>query len=847
MTHARHKLSLPAILLMLLPSFAAAAEGAAPEFSAEQITFFEKHVRPVLADNCYQCHGPDKQKSHLRLDSRAAILHGGERGAAITPGKTAESRLVAVVSYTDPELQMPPKNKLSAKDIAALTKWVEMGAPWPPGEETTVPLTPIKRGGPTITEEDRQWWAYQPLRPRTAEPPKPRRSDWATNEIDAFILTRLEQQGLEPNGPANRYQLVRRAYYDLIGLPPTPREVEAFVNDARPDAWERLIEDLLARPQYGEKWGRHWLDLVRYADTNGYERDNPKPSAWRYRDYVINAFNNDKPYDRFVLEQIAGDELPDADNESIIATGYQRLGIWDDEPADPDQAFYDSLDDVVSTTGSAFMAMSIGCARCHDHKKDPLPQRDYYRLLAFFGNTFNNITQRQYEKTAFTLNTTVPLASDAEERRQAEQQAKYQSELDALTAKVASFEERIVATFSPPEREDAADEHTREVLIRKKAASALSAVDLEQYESLRRAMKKLQREKLPSLPEALCIRENGRDAVATHVLLRGSAHAKGDAVEPGFPQVLGFDDPAITLPPPGINSSGRRLALAKWLIDPVNPLTARVMVNRIWQHHFGRGIVPTPSEFGKLGDLPTHPVLLDYLAAKFIDGGWKIKDMHRLIMKSSAYRMSSDDNSRALEVDPANLLFWRYDMRRLTAEEIRDSILAANGTLNLKMGGPGIYTQLPAAVLATASRPDSAWGNSPPEEEARRSIYVYLKRSLIEPMLFTFDLPDTDSPTAARFTTTVPTQALTMLNSGFMGEQAQRFADRLRNDAGDDLRQQIARGWWLVTQRPPAPAEIDRSVAFLDELQSTHGMDREQAMHHLCLMMLNLNEFVYLD
>jgi len=784
-------------LALLLPVAAAGAQDP-PKPSPEALDFFEKKVRPLLAERCFECHSAraKKLKGALRLDGREDMLKGGDSGPAIVPGDPDKSLLVKAVRYVDPDLKMPPKEKMPQALSDDLARWVKMGAPWPAGDasKTAAP----KREGMEITAEDRAYWAYVPV--RRPPPPAVRRREWVKNPVDAFLLSRLEEKGLPPAPPASRLALIRRATYDLTGLPPAPEEAEAFAADPAPDAYEKLLERLLASPRYGEKWGRHWLDLVHFAETNGYERDGDKPNAWRYRDYVIRAFNEDKPYDRFLKEQLAGDEMEPRSVDAVIATGYFRLGLVDDEPADRDLAKYDGLDSIVSTTSQVMLGTTVGCARCHDHKKDPIPQTDYYRMVAFFHGLD-------------------PLARDgpAAEAVIAPDEAGHR----AFDAKMRPLEEEMGRLQkSPPE----------DKVARERMAAVKKAID---------ELKKHP----PKDEKALCAAETAA-VPETFLLRRGNPRVPGEKVECGFPRVLGFPDPA---PRRAGRSSGRRTALADWIAGPANPLTARVMANRLWQHHFGRGIVPTSSDFGKLGEPPTHPELLDWLAAEFVARGWKIKEMHRLLMTSSAYRMSSACDAAAAAKDPSNLLFGRFNMRRLTAEELRDSILAANGTLNLKMSGPSIFVKLPPEVLATSSTPGKVWGVSAPEEAARRSVYIKVKRSLLIPLLAGHDFADTDSSCAVRFATTVPTQALTLLNSAFMSEQAAIFARRLEEQAPGDSAGQIRRALRAVTQRPPGEREVARGLKLIEDLRQKDGVAPDRALAVFCLMALNLNEFVYLD
>ncbi len=791
----------------------------------EAVRFFESRIRPILADNCFKCHGDKKQRGGLRLDSRAALMSGGDQGAAIMPGKPEESLLLKAVRHED-ELKMPPTKKLAKEQIADLTQWVRMGAPWPSSDASS---SAVRKREFQISERDRAHWAFQPVK----RPPVPavKNRDWVSNSIDAFISAKLEAKQLSPNPPAAKRELIRRIFYDITGLPPSPDEVEQFVADTSPDAYEKLIDRLLASPHYGEKWGRHWLDLVRFAETNSYERDGRKPNAWRYRDYVIRSFNDDKPYDRFVREQLAGDEMPDGGADGIIATGYYRLGIWDDEPTDPELARYDGLDDIVATTGQVFLGLTVDCARCHDHKIDPISQKDYYRLLSFFHNI------NPYRNGGPTDER--PLGSEQENQRAFEQKrAELQGELTVFETDFRKLYEQIHGKAV----------QSRELprLIRAEGAKLLGQERFERYAEQRGELRSLLKRKI-SGEAALCVTESGSHAPDTFVLLRGNPHVKGERVEPAFPDVLGGVKPVIPAPLPDAKTTGRRRALADWIASPNNPLTARVMVNRIWQYHFGRGIVRSSSNFGLQGDKPTHPELLDWLADEFIRRGWSMKQLHRLILTSNAYRLSSRGNDKALSVDPTNDLFWRFDMRRLTAEEIRDSILALSGTLNLKMYGPGVYTPIPREVLAGQSMPGNGWGTSPFEEQCRRSIYVHVKRSLLTPILESFDTAETDRSTAVRFVTTQPTQALALLNSEFLHKQASFFAERLRSEAGADNDKQVRLALTLATARPPSDTEVRRGVSLIAALRSKDGMSEEAALRYFCLMVLNINEFVYLD
>ena len=823
---------------------AADADKPAPP-SPEAVQFFETKVRPVLSDNCFKCHGPSKQRGGLRLDSRADALVGGDNGKAVVPGNADDSLLLQAVTQSNPDLKPmppPPATKLTPQQIADLTQWIKTGAPWPGQEKAVAATTTIRRGKFEITDKDRSHWAFQPVR----RPPVPavKEAQWVANPIDAFILAKLEAKGLPPNPPAAKQELIRRLYYDVTGLAPTPQEIEAFVADPSPKAYESLVDRLLDSPRYGEQWGRHWLDLVRFAETNSYERDGDKPNAWRYRDYVIRSFNADKPYDQFVREQLAGDELPPgayapgSPSDPIIATGYYRLGIWDDEPSDRDQARYDNLDDVVATTGQVFLGLTVDCARCHDHKIDPIAQKDYYGLLAFFQN-ITNYTNGDPTDQAPIFNDLSEKAAYEQRLREANRKRE-ESKADLLA---------IEADFKALYGEPTDPVKMRTPFHERIAADGPRLLGKERYahyEDLRRELGSIKPLPGPG-GTALAVSETGRTAPDTFVLQRGSVHAPGDKVEPHFPQILTSTPPVFPEPAKDAKTCGRRLALANWIVSKDDPTAARVMANRLWQYHFGRGIVRSPNNFGLQGDKPTHPELLDWLASELVDQGWRMKPLHRMILLSNAYRMSSRGNPEALKADPVNDLFWRFDMRRLTAEEVRDSILAASGNLNLKMYGPGVYPDLPKEVLATESHPGSGWGQSPPEEQARRSVYVHVKRSLLMPLLDNFDLAEPDRTTPVRFTSTQPTQALTLLNSEFTNKQAALLAERLRKEAGPDVGRQVRLGLYLVTSRPPTDEDVRRGLDLIQALQAKDGVAPDAALKDFCLMAMNLNEFMYLD
>jgi hypothetical protein len=844
-------LATSAMLVVGLCCLHSAVDASPPApMSPHQLEFFETKVRPILAGTCQKCHGGENHKGGLRLDSRESLLKGGESGVAIVPGNPAASPMIDAVNYRG--LEMPPTGKLSPRQIAALAEWVKMGAPWPKESPSSAAS---KRSDFTITDEDRRYWAFQPVGHPAV--PKVGRSEWIANPIDAFVLARLETKGLAPTPPADPRTLVRRVFFDLIGLPPKPEEVDSFVADHSPKAYEQLIDDLLSRKQYGERWGRHWLDVTRFAQTNGYERDDEKAEAWRYRDYVISAINDDKPYDRFVLEQLAGDELPDTTNDSIVATGFYRLGIWDDEPDSQKAAAWDEIDEMVRTTGSAFLGLTLGCARCHNHMFDPISQEDYYQFAAFF----RNVEPFGVPKSATHLATNedgiyTPLTSPQEylpwQARKAElnrQQNRPKEKLKALRQSVANrLKAQRKSRLTPDNRE--VDKH---LTVAERAEKDRLSAEITRLENELR--------KVP-FSRALSVRECGLPLRETRVLIRGNVATPGQKVEPRLLTVLSgkkIDAVPVSyqvgsphdgtvrpwLAELGVKPTlGLRRQLAEWIADKQNPLTARVMMNRLWQEHFGRGIVRSSDNFGRAGVPPTHPELLAWLARDFMDGDWRIKRMHKRIVMSNTYRMSSaEDNPRAQAIDTDNEFFWRQNLRRLDAEAIRDSMLAVSGRLSLEMGGRGFFPKLSAEVLETESRPGFGWGESSSAEQSRRSVYIYLKRTLMVPFLETFDYTNTAESVGNRPVTTVAPQALLLLNSEFANEHAVALADRVRREAGPDCSKQIDRLFRLAFGRSPKADETTLAKRLLDR-RVQKGADPLQS---LCLVVLNLNEFIYVD
>jgi cytochrome c553 len=805
--------ALAVLFLLALP-----AAAAPPDFARD--------IQPLLQARCQACHGSKVQMHGLRLDRRSSALQGGESGVpAVVPGDSSQSLLIRYVEGRDPKIVMPPAgSRLTSDQIALLRAWIDAGATWPGNDEPSA--------APAATNH----WAFQPIR----RPAVPALHDpWVRNPVDAFILQKLRERGLKPAPPATPGAIRRRIYADLIGLPPSLAEQAQSI--ATPAAVDALVDDLLARPSYGERWARHWLDLVRFAETNGYERDATKPSAWRYRDYVIRAFNRDKPFDRFTLEQLAGDELPDASAETFTALTYYRLGPWDDEPADPQTDRFDQLDDIVNTTSQVFLGVTLGCARCHNHKFEPLTARDYYSLLA----VFDGLQRPRKGRTEFDLPAgTWPeveaihrrdRAIETAEKRIQEVRDQVRSQL--LKSGATGLPADAAAAFLVPPIERNA---TQQALVKShtarlegKVTEALSPDQQSEIAAVRNQIESLRRA-TPDIQRAYYLYEPEPKIAPTHLLIRGKADQPGPEVTPAIPAVLRREP--LVFPAPQ-RTSLRRLTFANWLVSRDNPLTARVIVNRVWQHHFGEGLVRTSSDFGVKGERPSHPELLDWLAAWFMDHGWSIKQLHRLILGSNTYRMSKQWNDAAATADPEDRLLWRMPYQRLEVEVIRDSALAASGRLNPAMFGPSMYPHIPPAALEGNSDPDKIWKQSDEEEGSRRTIYAFLKRSMVVPMLEVLDLCDTSRTAARRQNTSVPTQALTLFNGDFVNRQARYFADRLRREAGDDPAKQINLAYRLALARPPLPKEVAAMLDFL----------KREPLEQMCRVIFNLNEFAYVD
>ncbi|MBS0202801.1 MAG: PSD1 domain-containing protein [Planctomycetes bacterium] len=765
---------------------------------------FERHVAPFLANYCLDCHRPGKSSAGLSVATRQGLLDGGESGAAIRLENPAESLILRRMH----DNQMPPKDaqhprrRPAKAEIEQIETWIAGGANWPQNREIGLHEQTVD------LDAARQFWSFQPV--RQSVPPQVRHADRVANPIDAFIWQKLEAVGLELAPRASRRDLLRRVSLDLVGLPPDLSAQEQFLADTSPQAFARKVDRLLDDTAYGERWARHWLDLVRYADSNGYEHDHSKPNVWRYRDYVIDALNADKPYNRFLLEQLAGDELPDASESTRIATGFFALGPWLDE-ADPlvaAQIRADELDDLVQTTSQALLGMTLSCARCHNHKFDPLTMVDYYSLVAILAPLKHSQGNGDHDQ---------PLGTPAQVR--------------ALR-----------------ERDDRIGHLSSEIDKLKKAAGdqAGKIADLQQVIHQKKV-------EVPDLPRGYVLREDGPQPPPTHLLLAGRAANPGPLMQPRVPAVLTVSQPAFL--PPDEHTSRRRLSLANWVIAPANPLTARVIVNRVWQHHFGIGLVATSSDFGDRGARPTHPELLDWLADWFVrDANWSLKKLHRLILTSETYQAGSAVTTTGRERDPENRLLAHFPLRRVDVEVIRDSILAVSGQLKIELHGPPVYLPIAKEVVEAHTDRGDAWRDSPPDQVKRRTIYAYIKRTLLVPMLEVLDLCDVNHTAERRITTSIAPQALTLYNGQFVNEQAAAFAERLLREAGTEPEPQIDLAYRLALARPPRPDELADLTGFLkaETAAQSDGTPRQsasegqlRALTQLCRVIFNLNEFVY--
>jgi hypothetical protein len=756
----------------------------------------------VLEQRCWGCHGANLAQSGLRLNSREAAMQGGTRGPAIVPGNTAESRVVQAIRRAT-DLSMPPGPKLAESEIATIESWIAAGAPWP----NTAPAT---------SSQASEWWSFR----KPVRPPVPASNDpWVRNPIDAFVAAKLSEHKLKPANEADRRTLIRRAYLDLHGLPPTTQQVEAFVSNPAPDAYDKLIDELLASPRYGEKWGRHWLDLARYGDTGGFEQDPYLLYAWRYRDYVIDSFNNDKPYDRFVKEQIGGDELYPDDPASMSGTGFYTVGPNRDMLYKvEDINRIETLIDWVDTTGSVFLGLTVGCARCHDHKFDPIPQRDYMALQAIF---------QPAEKTRVFLQYDPARGYDLAEVGRQVRLYEISDQLQALLPAGGG-------------RRGGGAVAGGEAGAGRGAPAALKPEDQQKVQGLQQQLVQMFRNYKPG-PFAPGIHDVGRNS-PTEAYLPGRNGRPPEAVPPGFLTALGGG--AVPQPPIDATSTGRRKALANWVGSNDNPLTARVMVNRIWQYHFGKGLVATPSDFGHRGGPPSHPELLDWMTTEFVEKGWSMKKLHKLIMTSSAYRQSSTVSREAVDHDADNVYLSHFNRRRLMPEEIRDGMLQSSGVLNLKMAGRPIVPEVAREELYGLSGNGMWVPTANTEEHTRRSVYMLVRRTFRPAMFESFDGPDGILSCSRRVESNTAPQSLTLLNGQWTVKEANRLAEKL--DTVPDEREMIKAAWLAIYSRQPRADEVTSVQPFL-ERQTTELGSKKAAAAELVRVLFNTNEFLYVD
>jgi len=863
-----------------------------PAFATEPAKLgFNTDVRPLFQAYCTECHGEaPKPKGGLDLRLKRFVLKGGESGPAIVEGNADKSLLIERVKSGE----MPPgKKKLTAAEIDVLRKWIAAGAKVESPEPETLAT------GFTITELDRRWWAFQPIR-RSAVPAIANPKSQITNEIDAFLYAKLAEKGLSFSPPADRLTLIRRVYFDLIGLPPTLEEVEAFLKDGSPAAYEKVVDRLLASPQYGERWGRHWLDVAGYADSEGVSPEDPeRKNAWKYRDYVIRSFNADKPFDRFIKEQLAGDELvkppyaelPPADLDALIATGFLRMAPDGTGAPDADQKLTRNqvLTETVKITASAFLGMTVGCAQCHNHRYDPIPQTDFYRLRAIFEPSYDPTHWLPPAARQISLYTAADKKKAAEVEAEAaeidKKRVKKQDEFIAATfekelaklPKEMQAEARLARDTPEAKRTPAQKKLMQEHPSLNVSAGSLYLYDANAATVLTKMLAEATevRKKKPVEEFVRALTEVPGKVPVTRLQHRGDPDQPKDVVPPGGFSVL---DTALPLSVPAkplpAGTTGRRLALANWLTDPRHPLTARVLVNRVWMQHFGRGLVGTPGDFGRLGEKPTHPELLDWLASEFVARGWSMKKLHKLILLSSAYRQSSTRDAAKDTIDPDNRLLGRFPLRRLEAEAIRDAMLAVSGKLNLKQFGPPVPVMEDDAgmiVIGKANRDGAQYKlgdeSVPPGEEFRRSVYIQMRRSKPLAVLGAFDWATAEPNCEMRNSSTNTPQALMLLNGDFAIAQATAFAKRVECEAGVELTDQVKLAWKLAYLCEPTEKELAAALAFLRISTETFQKQpapvlpkpkagakvpptptpEQRALAAFCQALVSNNRFLYVD
>ena len=839
------------LTLIFLPS--------AGTFASEPVDY-TRDIKPIFTKHCVECHSADKHRSGLRLDAGQLILKGGNSGAVVIAGKAAASKLVQAISWSAGAPKMPSGgSKISESEIAAIRAWIDQGAKFPADEKI-----------PRSAKLDH--WSFQPV--NRPDPPAVKNPAWCRNAIDRFVLARLEHEGIGPSPEADRVTLIRRLYLDLLGLPPSPEEIDAFLADSRPDAYDRLVEHLLASPHYGERFGRDWLDIARYADSNGYSIDAAR-SIWPYRDWVIRAFNGDMPFDRFAIEQLAGDLLPNATMDDKVATGFHRnTPINQEGGIDLEQFRVDSIIDRLNTTGAAFLGLTVGCAQCHDHKFDPLTQREYYQLFAFLNNDDEPTLElgnardvalkkkihgerSRLEKQFKRLDKINEAAIDAwQGKLTPDMRARLPREIDHyLSIAVNGRDERQVDTLLAYVRNLDKTRHAVGGLMQPLPFAGLAHLHLLQVRNGMEARLADLRAREPNIPTTLVLK-NRSTPRETHIHLGGDFTRKGVVVTPDTPAWLPVVPVSATLD----SRWPTRLDFAQWLVNPANPLTPRVTVNRIWQRHFGLGLVETENDFGLQGTPPSHPELLDWLASEFVRGGWSMKEMHRLMVKSATYRQASKARPELALSDPRNRLLARMPRLRLDAEIVRDVGLAASGLLSRKIGGPSVFPPQPDGVFRFTQVPRTWKANVGPDRY-RRGIYTFFWRSAPHPAMAAFDEPDGVNTCTRRNRSNTPLQALTLLNDEAFVEMAQGLASRVLREKHATDAERLERAFRLCLGRTGRANELERlaqlltvqrqrlteqETAKLAPAQFAAGLDRREfaAWETVARVLMNLDEFI---
>jgi cytochrome c553 len=820
-------------LAVAFMTLSAGSATAAPKQS--DLQFFERKIRPILVKACYECHSAKskKLKGGLLLDSQVGWMDGGDSGAAIEPGEVDKSLMIQAVRWSDPDMKMPPKVKLSDQEIKDLERWVKIGAPDP---RTGARKEVAGAAKPIDIEKGRAFWAFQP--PKAHAVPKVKDASWARGDIDRFVLAKIEDAGLKPIGDADRRSLIRRASFDLIGLPPTTKDVQAFVNDKQPldKAFTKVVDRLLASPRFGERWGRHWLDIARYAESTGMSRNYAYPYAWRYRDYVIDSFNADKPYNRFITEQLAGDLLAknsktdeQQKQELQVATGFLALGIKDLNQRDREQYTMDNIDEQIDTFSKSVLALTVACARCHDHKFDPIPTKDYYAVAGIFRSTQ---TLDGYKgrggggnKNYFQATNLISFGQSDKSGNANAYQA-YQKKIAPLEAQAKRLQAQV--------KKQKKQKNKGKGAARQKQATQLQA----RLKQIGDQIKKLRANAPAAPPKAMGVAE-GAKPVDSKVAIRGDVHKLGEQVPRGFVQVLNISgSPTIK------SDESGRLQLAQWLTSSESAaggLSSRVMVNRIWHHLFGRGLVRTVDNFGATGERPSHPQLLDHLAVRFVDQGWSVKKTIRSIMLSRVYQLSADHSKANYAKDPDNVLLWHATRRRLNVEAMRDAMMAVSGQLDLQRPKGSIVMNVRSGEIGRTINASNFQTNN-----NHRSVYLPILRQLTPQMFDTFDFAEPSNVKGRREITTVATQALFLMNSKFVRQQAEALAVRLFKAKGLDDAGRVKLAYETVLSRPPAAHETERILDYVSKEPGKSAGDNEGFIN-FCHALLASGEFRYLN